>query len=54
MCLYFHFSEKHADCVTGKPIDAANVLNLYAFDVMGDLAFGQPFGMLDKMERHGE
>ena len=28
----------------GKPVDATNLLNLYSFDTMGDLAFGSDFG----------
>src|SRR4051794_22455170 len=38
--------------VEGKPVDATTLLNLYSFDVMGDLAFGQDFGMLEKGEVH--
>ena len=29
-------------------IDALNWLNYLAFDIIGDLAFGEPFGMLKK------
>lgn len=34
---------------TGKPVDATNLLNLYSFDTMGDLAFGENFGKSDTM-----
>jgi tryprostatin B 6-hydroxylase len=34
------------------PINASKWFNLYAFDVMGRLAFGRDYGMLDSGERH--
>lgn len=40
------------DNATGKPINATNLLNMYSFDVMGDLAFGKPFDMLQNMKTH--
>lgn len=36
----------------GSPTDATNLLNLYSFDTMGDLAFGQDFGMLESGKPH--
>src|ERR1700710_798635 len=32
--------------MSGQPIDFSLWFNYYAFDVMGDLAFGKSFGML--------
>ena len=38
-----------ADPKTGyAPIDALHWFNYLAFDIIGDLAFGTPLGMLDK------
>ena len=34
------------------PINASKWFNLYSFDVMGELAFGKDYGMLDSGERH--
>lgn len=36
----------------GRPFDAAKWFNLYSFDVMGDLAFGISFNMLETSEEH--
>lgn len=36
----------------GGPFDATKWFNLYSFDVMGDLAFGTSFNMLDTSEEH--
>ncbi|KAK5082012.1 hypothetical protein LTR05_007154 [Lithohypha guttulata] len=36
----------------GSPLDATNLLNLYSFDTMGDLAFGNDFGMLESGKPH--
>ena len=36
----------------GRPFDAAKWFNLYSFDVMGDLAFGTSFNMLETSEEH--
>lgn len=41
-----------ADIVLGEPTNATKLLNMYAFDVMGDLAFGEPFDMLENMKQH--
>ena len=41
--------ETQADPRTGyAPIDAMHWFNYLAFDIIGDLAFGAPFGMLEK------
>ena len=36
----------------GRPFDAAKWFSLYSFDVMGDLAFGTSFNMLETSEEH--
>ena len=36
----------------GQPVDISKWLTLYSFDVMGDLAFGKSFDMLDASEEH--
>jgi len=36
----------------GTPLDVTHWFNLFTFDVMGDLAFGAPFDMLDSSEQH--
>ena len=36
----------------GQPFDATKWFNLYSFDVMGDLAFGNSFNMLESSEEH--
>ena len=40
------------DDTKGQPVNATNLLNLYSFDTMGELAFGENFGMLEKGEVH--
>lgn len=37
---------------SGQPINAAQWFNYYSFDVMGDLAFGRPFDMLENGQKH--
>lgn len=37
---------------SGQPVDASKWFNLYSFDVMGDLGFGESFGMLESGEEH--
>ena len=37
---------------SGKPVNASKWFNLYSFDVMGDLGFGEPFDMLKSGEEH--
>ncbi|KAI0911428.1 cytochrome P450 [Ustulina deusta] len=36
----------------GRPMDVAKWFNLYSFDVMGDLAFGTSFKMLETSKEH--
>ena len=38
--------------ITGKPINMSKWFNYYSFDVMGDLAWGQSYGMLDSGKQH--
>lgn len=40
--------DKHA----GKPMNATDWFNFYSFDVMGDLAFGANFDMLQEGIKH--
>jgi cytochrome P450 len=37
---------------SGGPVDVTKWFNLYSFDVMGRLAFGKDYGMLDSGEKH--
>ena len=37
---------------SGKPINASKLFNYYSFDIMGDLAFGKPFDMLQNEKEH--
>ena len=36
----------------GQPLNMSKWFNLYSFDIMGDLAFGTSFHMLEKAEEH--
>ena len=36
----------------GRPINVSKWFNLYSFDIMGDLAFGASFNMLEASEEH--
>lgn len=36
----------------GQPVDVSKWFNIYGFDVMGDLAFGSSFKMLETSEEH--
>ena len=36
----------------GQAVNASEVFNQYSFDVMGDLAFGRSFDMLESGETH--
>ena len=36
----------------GKAVDVNHWLGLYSWDVLSDLSFGHPFGMLDAKDRH--
>ena len=38
--------------VQGQPINVTKWFNLYSFDVMGDLAFGKSYKMLESGEKH--
>lgn len=38
--------------MSGQPLDMGKWFNFYSFDVMGDLGFGSPFGMLESGEQH--
>ena len=38
--------------MSGKPVNVSKWFNLYSFDVMGDLGFGEPFDMLKSGEEH--
>jgi cytochrome P450 family 628 len=42
----------HIDRTAGHPIDATDWFNFYSFDVMGDLAWGKSFGMLQNGVKH--
>lgn len=44
--------ERQFLAAAGRPVNVARSLNFYAFDVMGDVAFGKSFGMLETGERH--
>ena len=37
---------------SGQPLNASKWFNYYSFDVMGDLAYGESFGMLENGEGH--
>lgn len=37
---------------SGKPINVSKLFNYYSFDIMGDLAFGKPFNMLQNEKEH--
>jgi hypothetical protein len=36
----------------GKPMNVTKWFNFYSFDVMGDLAFGKSYKMLESGEKH--
>lgn len=40
------------DSHNGQAVDVNHWLGLYSWDVLSDLSFGHPFGMLDTKERH--
>lgn len=42
----------HENCKDGKSIDIMAWYNFTTFDIIGDLAFGEPFGCLDNSEYH--
>lgn len=39
-------------CESGEPIEITSWLNWTAFDIIGDLSFGAPFGCLEKSYYH--
>jgi hypothetical protein len=38
---------------TGTPLDIAACNNYYGFDVMGDIGFGRPWGLMESDNMHG-
>lgn len=43
----------HEECAEGtKPLDLAQWFNFATFDIIGDLAFGEPFGCLENKRLH--
>lgn len=42
----------HISNLDGKPVNVSELFNLYSFDVMGDLAFGASYDMLQHNEQH--
>jgi cytochrome P450 len=49
------FNDKVLTCFrkfSGGPVDVTKWFNLYSFEVMGRLAFGKDYGMLDSGEKH--
>ena len=42
----------HISDLGGKPVNVTELFNLYSFDVMGDLAFGASFNMLQNSGKH--
>ena len=49
---YRHKLMAHIEASDGQPINVTKWFNLYSFDVMGDLAFGASFDMLESSEEH--
>lgn len=46
----FNNFQEHAS--TGKHIDLAKWFNLFSFDIIGDLSFGESFGNMERMDYH--
>lgn len=44
--------EQRIEGLKGDPADVTLLFNLYSFDVMGRLAFGKDYGMIDSGKRH--
>ncbi|KAJ5737963.1 cytochrome P450 [Penicillium malachiteum] len=44
---------KNIDMAGNEPLDISKLFNIFTFDVMGDLAFGASFGMLETSKEHG-
>ncbi|KAJ0269092.1 hypothetical protein COL940_012771 [Colletotrichum noveboracense] len=42
----------HENCAKGEPIDLMAWYNFTTFDIIGDLAFGEPFGCLERSDYH--
>lgn len=42
----------HENCVKDEPIDMMAWYNFITFDIIGDLAFGEPFGCLERSDYH--
>jgi tryprostatin B 6-hydroxylase len=40
------------EALNGKPLNISKWFNLYSFDIMGDLAFGTSFNMLEASDEH--
>ena len=49
---YRHKLIAQIEAFDGRPINATKWFNLYSFDVMGDLAFGASFDMLESSQEH--
>jgi tryprostatin B 6-hydroxylase len=49
--VYVHQLENKICQSQGRPMNMSLWFNLFSFDVMGDLAFGKPFGMLNTEEK---
>lgn len=43
---------KNEDGQSNRPVDATRIINQYAFDVMGEVAFGSHFDMLNTSKSH--
>ncbi|KAG6034540.1 hypothetical protein E4U41_006500 [Claviceps citrina] len=50
---YTHALLQQIEHSQGMPFDASKWFNFYSFDVMGDMAFGENFGMLRSGQAHG-
>ncbi|KAF4448963.1 cytochrome P450 [Fusarium albosuccineum] len=47
------FQRLHEQCDNGRrPLDVVNWFNFTTFDLVGDLAFGEPFGCLESSDYH--
>lgn len=42
----------HIEELKGKSVDICNLINCLAFDIIGDLCFGQSFGSLESSTLH--
>ncbi|KAF9872387.1 hypothetical protein CkaCkLH20_10214 [Colletotrichum karsti] len=48
----FFILRLHQNCTNEEPLDIAAWYNFTTFDIIGDLAFGEPFGCLEKSDWH--